>query len=180
MEELFEGLLAGNVPFVVEEVVPESRIEQVPDEVLLAAAVKVHGHPVLQKFVVGKFLVIVRIAVAEEIPARPRRAGHGGRFALALLAFIGYVYPFFCVFEGRVAAVRLVIVHFGQYKGKLAVVKEGNFAVFKVNDGQGFAPVPLAGKNPLAQLIGHRLFAAVVLFKPLSHCVYGVLFVEPV
>ena len=68
MEELSERFLIGNIALVIQEIVPEAGIEQVPREVLLAAAVEVNGHPVLKQLVIGKFFVVVRVAVAEEVP----------------------------------------------------------------------------------------------------------------
>ena len=75
---------------------------------------------------------------------------------------------------------RLVIIHFRQYQRQLIVVQEDYFPVLKVNYGQRFAPISLAGKYPFAQLVCHGFFAAAVLFQPSNHLIYGVLLVQSV
>ena len=54
---------------VIQELMPEARVEQVQRCVLHAAVVPIYGQPVFQFVIVRKRLVVVRVALAQEIPA---------------------------------------------------------------------------------------------------------------
>ena len=62
-------LLAGNNALIIQELVPEAAVQQVERGVLHTAVLPVDRHPVLERFLGCKLLVVVRVAVAQEVPA---------------------------------------------------------------------------------------------------------------
>ena len=81
VEELRERLRRREDANVVQEAMPEARIQQVEHGVLGAADIEVGAAPILERFGRGDVLGVLRVEVAEVIPARTRPLGHGVRFA---------------------------------------------------------------------------------------------------
>ena len=69
VEELFERLFRVDEPDIVEDFVPESRVEQVQDGVFGAPDVEIDGHPVFFVFLAKWSRVVVGVDVAQVIPA---------------------------------------------------------------------------------------------------------------
>ena len=63
------GSLQGTTPMIIQELMPEAAVQQVERGVLHTAVVPVDWHPVLERFLGCKLLVVVRVAVAQEVPA---------------------------------------------------------------------------------------------------------------
>ena len=71
------GSGARNNPLIIEELMPESGIEQMQCRVLHTAVVPVNRHPVFQRLCACECLVVVRIGITQEIPGRSRPLWHG-------------------------------------------------------------------------------------------------------
>ena len=82
VDQLHEGLGRGDQPQIVEHLVPEAGIEQVQHGVLGPAHVEIDGHPVALLLRIDEALVVVRVDVAQVVPAGARPLGHRVRFAV--------------------------------------------------------------------------------------------------
>ena len=65
---LLIGLRGLDQTQVMQKQVPETAVEQVQRGVLHAAVVPVQGHEVVQRLLAGERLVVMRVAVAQEVP----------------------------------------------------------------------------------------------------------------
>ena len=170
VDELLERFRGGEVAEVEEDLVPEAGVEEVEDSVFGAADVEVDGsgfavtaEPVGFGFAADEAVGVVRVAVAEVVPAGAGPLGHGVGFALGGIGVADPVGGFderaagvaggFEVFE-----VRLEEREFGIGDGAV-------FAVFP-DDGEGFAPVALTGEEPVAEFELDAATAEVVRFEP--------------
>ena len=81
-EQAVERLLHVEQLHVRQRLDEEARVHQVQDRVLHAADVLVDGHPALQHLAVPRRLVVVGVAVAQEVPGRVDEGVH--RVGLAL------------------------------------------------------------------------------------------------
>ena len=84
VEQTGKRLAGADVPQVVEDLVPEARVEQVENGVLDAADVQVDAagaHPVALHLRGDERVRILRIQVAQVVPARPGPLGHRVRLA---------------------------------------------------------------------------------------------------
>ena len=54
---------------VIEELMPKARVEQVADCMFAAAEIEVHTLPVVDLILSCEFLVIMRVHIAQEVPA---------------------------------------------------------------------------------------------------------------
>ena len=85
MEQLAEGLGRIDVAQVVQHHVPEACVEQVQDGVLGAADVEVDAviaQPIGLGLGRAERIVVVRVGVAQVVPAAARPAGHGVGLAI--------------------------------------------------------------------------------------------------
>ena len=69
MHELLEGLFCRSKTLIVKVSVPNSRIHKVTYRVLGTAYIKVNGHPVTEKLLISKLVVVLRVYITQEIPA---------------------------------------------------------------------------------------------------------------
>ena len=160
----------------MQEQVPEPAVEQVQGSVLHAAVVPVHRHPVFQRLGRSQRLVVVRIAVAQEIPAAAGPLGHGVGFALGVAAALGAlaVDPVGHLGQGGFAGLgRLVVFHLGQQQGQILFIQGHHAAVRAVHNRDGLAPIALTGKHPVAQLIVDLALAKAMLLRVVDGCLLG-------
>ena len=75
-------LLGRHHTDVIQELMPETAVQQVQRGVLHAAIVPVDRRPVFQRLLGGQRLVVVRIHIAQEIPRRTSPLRHGVGLAL--------------------------------------------------------------------------------------------------
>ncbi|MPN01215.1 hypothetical protein SDC9_148421 [bioreactor metagenome] len=126
---------------------PEAGIEQMQRRVLHAAVVPVHRRPIVQRLAGGEFGFVVRVGIAQKIPARPRPVGHGVRFARGTSAALGAggVEPVLCAGKAAAAVVRRrKIVQHRQFERELIVGDRHPAAGFAIDQRDGFAPIALA------------------------------------
>ncbi|CCY20904.1 uncharacterized protein BN782_00673 [Eubacterium sp. CAG:786] len=165
-------LLAGNDALVVQELVPETAVQQVERGVLHAAVVPVNGHPVFERFLGGKLLVVVRVAVTQEVPAGTSPLGHCISLALcgATAARAGGVDE--ALQRGKRAFTGVcghVAVNFRQLQREFALGERYPAALLAVDNGDRLAPVSLTGEYPVAQLVVHLFATLAVCGEPLLY-----------
>ena len=166
------GLLRVDNADVVEELVPEAGVEKVQRGVLHAAVIPVHRAPVLLRLVRDRRLVVVRIHIAQEVPRRTRPLGHGVGLALGGASALGAlgIDPVGHLGERALAVVgQLVAVHLRQDERQLLFGHGHPAALRAVDEGDGLAPVALAGEDPVAQLVVDLFMAPSLLDGVLLH-----------
>ena len=166
------GLFGMDHTDVIEELVPEPGIEQVQRGVLHAAVVPVHGAPILLCLAGDGSRVVVGIHIAQIVPAGAGPLGHGVRLTLgrAAAAGAGGVDPVGHLGDGALAVIGgLVAVHLGQQQRQLFLGDGHPTALGAVDQGDGLAPVTLAGEHPVAELEVDLLAAPSLLHGILLH-----------
>ena len=113
-EEPREGLLDTDQVHVRERLHEAARVHQVQDRVLDAADVLVDRHPHVHGLAVPRRLVIVRVAVAQEVPGRVDERVHRVGLAAGRPPHFGQVVFTQSVAARAATALRLVVVDVGQ------------------------------------------------------------------
>ncbi len=171
VDEALEGLGGGEVAEVVKDFVPESCVEEVEDGVFGAADVEVHaaggargGEPVAFFFRIEKGAVVVGVEVAEVIPAGAGPLGHG----VGLAGVAGdFAEPVGGFGEGAAGvAGGAEVVELGLEEGELVFGEGMVLALGVPEDGEGFAPVALAGEEPIAEFVLGAWLAFAVVLEP--------------
>ncbi len=163
------------MPQVVQDLGPEAGVQQVQHGVLGAADVQVdaavrhalaRAHPVLLDLGVDQLLAVVRVQVAQLVPAGTGPVGHGVGLAAELpgpasVAQVqGDVDPVLVARQRglglgvgvvRVEGAGRVVLDLGQFKGQHRLGQRVGDAVLVVDDREGLAPVALAAEQPVAQ-----------------------------
>ena len=67
MDQLLEWFHARYETFVIEIVVPHARIKQMSHRVFRSTDIQIDRQPVFQKLLIGKFFVVSRIDISQEI-----------------------------------------------------------------------------------------------------------------
>ena len=175
---LLVRLLGGHNADVIQELVPETAVQQVQGGVLHAAVVPVHGAPILERLLAGDGVVVLRVAVAQEVPARTGPLGHGVGLALGggTAAGAGRADPLGMARQRAFAVLaRLKVLDLGQAQGQLALGQGHPAALVAIDHGDRLTPVALAAEHPVAQLEVDLLVALAVLLEPGVHLVLGIL-----
>ncbi len=157
---------------VVQRLDEEARVQQVAGRVVDAADVLVDGHPVVDDPAVPGRLVVVRVAVAQEVPGRVDERVHRvglPRRGLAALR-TGDVHPLLVGGERR-HALRPILLDLRQDDRQLILGDGHGAVVLAVDDRDRAAPVALARHRPVAQAVRDRRSAASLLAQRLDdHC----------
>ena len=135
---------------------PEPGVEEMEGGVLHAAVVPIHLAPVAQRLLGGQGLVIVGVHVPQEVPGRPSPLGHGVGLPLgrAAAAGAGGVHPVGHGRQGGLPVVGgLIAAHLGQQQGELLLRQRNPAALVAVDQGDGLPPIPLAGEDPVPELV---------------------------
>ena len=167
---------------VVEHLVPETGVEQVQHGMFRPAHVEVHRHPVALQFPVDGRLLVFRIDITQEVPAGAGPLGHGVGFPPRRPAggAVDGLQPVPGVGQGALGrAAGLVSVHIRQFHRQVAVAHGPGFVVHE-DDREGFPPVPLPGKQPVAKLVVDLALAEVLIFQPVDHLRLGVGYIEAI
>ena len=175
---LLVRLLGGHNADVIQELVPETAVQQMQGGVLHAAVVPVHGAPILERLLAGDGVVVLRVAVAQEVPARTGPLGHSVGLALGggTAAGAGRADPLGMARQRAFAVLaRLKVLDLGQAQGQLALGQGHPTALVAIDHGDGLAPVALTAEHPVAQLEVDLLVALAVLLEPGVHLVLGIL-----
>ena len=183
MDEALPGFRGGDQAQVVEDMVPETGVEEVQDGVLGAPHVKVHGHPVLFLFRIPAPLVVVGIDVAEVVPAGAGPLGHGVGLPGADLAGLGIgpLEPFLGPGQRRLPILRgLVVLQLRQHHRQLLLGHQAYMAIGIVHQGEGFAPIALTAEKPISQTEVDGGLAHPLLLQPLVDGFFGLFQIHPV
>ena len=184
-------LRVRNKPEVEENLLPETRVQQVQNRVFHAADVQVGAaadlafarpHPVVEVFRIREGLGVRRVGVAHFVPARARPLGHGVGLATVGLQAVTQVefnvHPFFGASQGcfrfgvrvlRVEGARRVVGDFRQFNGQHLFRKSVCNPLLIPDDREGFTPVALAGEEPVTQAVGDGSASQSAFFQPGGH-----------
>ena len=101
VEELGKRLIKIDNSDIMQELCPETRIQQMKNRMLNAADIHVNRQVLVSLFSGDKLFVIVRIHIAQEIPGGAGPLRHGVRLSLGCLSALraGAVYPIVHVCE---------------------------------------------------------------------------------
>ena len=159
VDELLERFGLANVAQVIEELVPETGVDEVTGGVLGTTDVEVHVAPVLIVFPAYQRLVVVRIHVAEVVRAAAGETGHGA--GLDGIALVG---PVLGTCQGRFAGLRgKELVDFGKFQ-RQAFVRHGAGNAVLVIDRERLAPIALAREDGVTQAVIDLAAAQAVRF----------------
>ena len=178
VEQAGERLGGRDQPRVVEHLLPEAGVEQVQHRVLDAADVEIDRHPVALQLARPGRLRVLRVDVAQEVPAGPGPLRHRVRLAPRLAAVRqSHDEPVVAGARQRRPAVGggLELVEFGQFDGQV-LLRHGQdlagglaVAVEDVEDRERFAPVALAREQPVPQPVLDAAVAVAFRDQPLDH-----------
>ena len=157
---------------IIEELVPEAGVQQVKRRVLHTAVIPVNGGPIGFSFFGDGSILVVRVHIAQIIPAGACPLGHGVRLAFgrAAAARASSVDPVGHLRQWAFAIVsRLIAVNLRKNNGQLLLGNRHPAALRAGDHRDGLAPVALAGENPVAQLVIHFLMAPTLLDGILLH-----------
>ena len=186
------GLLGANKAQVKEHLVPEAGVEQMQHRVLDAANVEVHAARVLRAMLlrtragpvalvldIAECLIIAGIDIAQLVPGRTRPLRHNvgiaevGLWTVAQIQLdldpIAHLCQWWLWLGILVLWIKgngLIIFHLWQLYRQHGFRQGVGKAVLVIDDGEGLAPVTLAGEEPIAQLVLHLFPAGAVLFQP--------------
>ena len=166
------GLLGVDNTDIIEELMPETGIEQMQRGVLHTAVVPIHGAPVLLGLAGEELLVVVGIHIAQVIPAGTGPVGHGVSLTVSGAAALGAsgLDPVGHLGQGALTVVGgLIALHVGQQQRQLALIQRHPAALGAVHQRNGLAPVTLTGKDPVAELVVDLLLAPTVLDGVITH-----------
>ena len=158
-QQVLERLVEVQHAQIAQHLREEAAVQQVQDGVLDAADVLVDRHPAVGFRAVEGQLGVVRVGVAQVIPARARERVHGIGLTASLAAAL------------RARALREALVRCqGLAGGKVDVLGQAHRQVFfrhrhqaaliAVDHRDGVAPIALAGDQPVAQAELHLALAA--------------------
>ena len=121
------------------------------------------AHPVTLRFVADKAVVVLRVEIAQIVPATAGPLRHG--VGLSLLAVAGLA-PFLGAGQGRVAgAGRLEIGEIRRREWQVAFA-QAKVAALIPNDRKRLAPVALPAEQPIAQFVIDRPLSKRFRLKP--------------
>ena len=174
VHEFLEGFILAAYADVVEEFVPEARVDEVACGVLRAADVEIDVLPVFRGLFREQRLVVVRIHIAQIVGRGTGKSGHRVQFEgehrfvvderiIDDLLFFHVPRPFFGVSEWWFARGRgLIGFHLGQQQRQTFLGQHIGHVVFVI-DGERLAPVALSRENGVAQAIVHFHLAQTLL-----------------
>ena len=172
VDEFVKRLGRRHLAKVEQHLVPKARVQQMQHRVLRSANIQIdprcgivasRTHPVALRFVADKAVVVLRVEIAQIVPATAGPLRHG--VGLSLLAVTGLA-PFLGAGQGRVAgAGRLEIGEIRRREWQVAFA-QAKVAALIPNDRKRLAPVALPAEQPVAQLVIHRPMAKRLLLEP--------------
>src|ERR1700744_845341 len=143
VDQAFVRFVVADQAPVEEEFCPHAAVEQVSDGMFGAADVEVYLAPVVGGRATAEGVVVMRVHIAEEVPAAAGIAGHGIRLQVAGR-------PGGDVSQGAFAfGAGAIFFYMGKLQRKLCFVQGRGSAVVP-GDGKGFSPVALAAEGCVA------------------------------
>ena len=176
VDEPHERFGRRDVAEIEQHLVPEPRVEQVQHRVLRAADVEIDRHPVFLLVLRDERAVVLRIDVAQVVPARAGPLRHRVRLAFGRAAALRTfrVDPVGRLRQRRLGvARRRVVLHLRQLQRQFALRHRHRAVLLAMHDRNRLAPVPLPREQPVAQLVLHRRFAEALFFEPRGDLLLG-------
>ena len=156
VEQAEERLVSLDDAEVAGDLPEEAGVEEVHDGVLSAAGVLVHGEPRPGALRIDGAGVVVGAEVADEVPVGVHEGVHGVGLAAGGAAAAGAVdmdEPFVGGEGGLTGGLELGVLR--QEDGELVLGDRDGAALGAVDNGDGGAPVALAGDEPVADAEGY-------------------------
>ena len=144
---------------------------------LHTAVVPIDRHPIIQRFLGGKSLIVMRIAIAQEVPRRTGPLRHGVGLASSLAAaFRTGAFDPIGERRKRTFTVRAGLIRFdlGQLERQLFFGNRNPAALIAFDKRNRLAPVSLTGEYPVAKLEVDFSFALAVFGEPFDDLFLGV------
>ena len=170
VEQFLERLVIGNHPAVMQYLVPESGIQQMQHRMFRTADIQIHRQPVIHELAIGNLLVIMRIQIADIVPAGTSPLRHCIRFTLALHAVNRDIQPVGAVGKRRLAIRRrLIVISCRQFKRQIVFRYRPQRSIFHMDDRNRLAPVALTREQPVSELVLNLALTDLVFLKPVNH-----------
>ena len=148
IDEFLERLLLAYISEVVEELIPEPRIDKVSRSVLSTTDVQVHIPPVSISLASDKFLIVVRIHIPEIVGAAAGESRHR-----ALLYRITIICPILRSSKRRFSGLRRqVFVNLRQLERQFVEWHRSGHPIFEIHR-ERLAPISLAGKYGITKTV---------------------------
>ena len=149
-QQVGEGLVHAQQAQVAQRLGKEAAVEQVQDGMLDAADVVIDRHPTVGGFAGEGQLGVVRVGIAQVIPAGAGKGVHGIGLALGRAAAdrAGGLVEVLALGK-RLAGTQVQVL--GQRHRQLILGHGHDAAVLAVDGRDGVAPIALAGNEPVAQ-----------------------------
>ena len=166
VHELLEGLVLARVARVIEELVPETRIDQVTSSMLCSSNIEVDIAPVLISLTTHKGLFILGIHIAEVVGRTTSETRHRIQFewedGLVVNLILAYYLIKLCVPSPHLGATqwgftrfrRLVFVDLRQFERQTLFWNHIGHIVLVVHR-ERLTPIALAGEDGITQTIVH-------------------------
>ena len=147
--QLLERLRLTHHTEVIEEHVPETRINQMPRGMFRSSQIQIDIPPILISLLAHQGMIVMGVHIAQVIGGGARKSRHG--IQLYRITFLGF--PILCPSQWRLAALRRqVLVDFRQLQGQLRFIHHVRHPVLVIH-GEGFAPIPLAAEDGIPQAV---------------------------
>ena len=169
---LFVRFRVRNHADIVQEVVPETGVEQVQSGMFHTAVVPVNRSPVFERFLACKRIVVVRVHIPKEVPGRSCPLGHRIclTFSGTTTAGAGGVNPVGMSCQRALAIfTRFKIGNLGQRQRQFALRNRLPAALLTLDHRDRFAPVTLTAKDPVAEFKVDLIASLAVCFQPFNH-----------
>ena len=149
-QQVGEGLVHTQQAQAAQRLGKEAAVEQVQNGVLDATDVVIDGHPTVGGLAGERQLGVVRVGIAQVIPAGASEGVHGIGLALGRAAAdrAGGLVELLALGEGLAGAQVQVL---GQRHRQLVLGYGDDAAVLAVDGWDGVAPIALTGNEPIAQ-----------------------------
>ena len=182
MHQFLERLRSTDRPDVVQNLVPKARIEQMQHGMFAAADIEIHRHPVPFQCRIDELPLILRVDKSQVIPAGagPLRHRVGFTERCRPTDRIGGRQPVGEIRERAFTVPRRFKVVGLRQQYRQLLFWEGNSLAVDPHNRKWLAPVPLAGKQPVPQLIVHGFAALTLPFYPSRDFWNGVSRCQPV
>ena len=120
---------------------------------LRTAHIQIYRHPVLQQFLIRKFIIIIRVNISKIIPAGSCRSGHCGSLSQSRYPVMIIFFPFCIIIKRSLTILTLVIFKYRKFQRKFCIIQNMDLSIFCVYDRHRLTPVSLSGKYPLAKSV---------------------------
>ena len=167
--EARERLAEADETEIRQRLLEEARVDHVHRRVVDPALVVVHRAPVVDELALEGRAVVVRVAVAQEVPRRVDEGVHGLGLAPSLATTRGalHAHPLLLGLQRRLS-LREVVLDLRQDDRQLGLRHRDCPTSPTMDDRDRTAPVALAGEPPVAQAEADREPRRMLLLQPLD------------